>query len=359
MLKSRRSEQGSIVVAMAVLMILGMLSVATATRSIANAGSVRRAQDYDSARAAADSGMSDGLYRIDQVQTASFTQSGHAGAGTWSYTAMPSANRNTWTVTSYGTVNGIKHGIAATIRRQSAYPYAIFTQQDLTLGGTNITSHNSITGATDTHDAAIGSNWAINISGNGGGDEQDYFTPYGECSNCGTNGKQMDGPRVIADPTQPSSGQSCPSGGAFNGNIDGQAGKTFLCNQDVSFGTVTVVSPPVQIYVGAGYQVDMSNASINVGVTSNAKDFILLKAGNGNFTGFNGSHSPSVTGVIYAPSSDITVNGGQMTMNGSMTLNKFTCNGLPNLALSYDDSLTTVAGSSSWKVSGWHEIASA
>ena len=363
MLKPRtvpRDQQGSIVIAMSVIMVLGLLSLATVTRSVSNTTNVRRTQDFGAALAAADSGMSDALYQIDQVQSATFTQAGSAGAGGWNYTATLSAtDPNSWGVKSTGTINGVKHAIQATVSREAVYPYAIFTRQDLTFngnGGTNIISYNPVSGVSNTHHAFVGSNHAITISGGGGGDEQDYYTPNGSCSGC-SNAVQKNGPRAMADPVQPASGQSCPAGGTFNGTVDGQGGNTFICNQNVSFGTVTVVNAPVQIFVGAGYSVDLSNASVNMGATAKGKDFLLLKAGTGSFAGFNGGHSPSVRGVIYAPNSDITVNGGQMEVDGSLTLNQFTLNGNPNFSLSYDDSVSTIA-SGNWAVSNWHEVPS-
>src|SRR5262249_17532096 len=80
----RRDEQGSIVIAMAVIMVLGLLSIATLSRSMSNTVNVRRTQDFNSALSAADSGLSDALYQIDQEQTATFTRTGGAGLGTWS-----------------------------------------------------------------------------------------------------------------------------------------------------------------------------------------------------------------------------------------------------------------------------------
>jgi hypothetical protein len=328
---------------------------------MSNTVNVRRTQDFSGALASADSGLSDALYQIDQVQSSTFTRTGGAGLGTWSYTATLSpTDANRWTVKATGTVNNVKHAIEATVSRDAVYPYAIFTEQDLTFhgnGGDNITSYNPETGANDTGHAFVGSNHAITITGGGGGDGQDYFTPNGSCSGC-DNGHQRNGPRAIVDPVQPATGQSCPSGGVFNGVVNGQGGTPFICNQNVSFGTVTVLNPPVEIYVGPGYSIDMGNASINMGMASKAKDFILKKAGSGSFNGFNGSHAPSVRGVVYAPRADITLNGGQMTVDGSITLNQFTINGNPNFDLRYDDSVSSLT-TGNWKVSDWHEVPSA
>jgi type II secretory pathway pseudopilin PulG len=352
-----RQESGSMVIAIGVVLVLGMLSTATLSRTLVQTRNVRHTQDFSGALATADSGLSDALYQIDQAPTATFNGSGASGGGSFSYTATY-VDQNTWTVRSQGTLNGIKHAIQATVSRDEEYPYAIFTEQDLTLDGNstgNISSYNSITGATNTGNADIGSNHAITVRGGGGGDAQDYYTPAGSCTGC-TNGHQRQAPRVVADPTAPTTYQACPSGGNFSGIVNGGNGLTYLCNTNVTFsGTVTVVSGPLVIYVGPGYNVSVSDASINVG--GQCRNFQLLKAGSGSFNIGNGAHAGTACGVVYAPSSDITVNGGQMFLNGSLTANSLTINGSPNFTMSYDDSIATIT-TTSWKVTNWHEVPS-
>ena len=357
----RNDESGSIILAVGVIMVLTLLSVATLSRSMGNVVNVKRTQDFSAGLAAADSGLADALYQIDQKATATFTNTGPSGAGAWAYTAT-FVDENNWTVDSQGTVNGVKHAIRANVTRESVYPYAIFTQQDLTFhgnGGTNVTSYNSITDPNkliDTNHAFIGSNHAITINGGGGGDQQDYFTPNGSCSGC-PSGHQRAGPRATPEPTPPTPNRSCGSG-TFTGNVDGGAGTAYICNQNVTFtGTVTVINPPLIVYVGANYALDIANADINNAPGAKGKDFILLKAGTGPLTVGNGSHVGSMTGVLYAPSSNMTVDGGQMGETGSVTLNQLTINGNPNFAMQYDDSILQIT-SGDWKVNDWREVPS-
>jgi Tfp pilus assembly protein PilX len=357
-----RDEQGSLVIAMGVLMIMTMLSMAVLTRTLVALTSVRHTQDYTTALGGADSGLADALYQIDQGRTSTFSvTNGTTGATTWSYTAT-FVDENTWTVTAQGTANKVKHAIQATVGRTVLYPYALFSQQDLTFngnGGANIVSYNSSTGQSNTHHAVVGSDHAITISGGGGGNEQDFYTPNGSCSGC-ADGVQKNGPRTVADPTPPSSSQACPAGGTFGpGTINGSAGLAFVCNQNVTFsGTITVSNGPLVVYVGPNYSVSMSDAVINMGSgagTTAAGNFQLLKAGTGSFTVGTGSHAAQVTGAIYAPSSNLTVDGGHMYMNGSLTVNQLTIDGNPNFTFYYDDALQTIT-QDSWSVSGWHEI---
>lgn len=361
----KRDEEGSLIIALGVLMIMTMLSMAVLTRTLVALTSVRRTQNYTTALGGADSGLADALYQIDQGRGATFSvANGKTGAETWSYTSTY-VDQNTWTVTAEGAVNGVKHAIQATVAQTILYRYAIFSQQDMTFngnGGANIQSYNSTTGQTNTGDAAIASDHAITINGGGGGNEQDFYTPSGSCSGC-ANGKQLNGPETLADPTQPSSTQACPAGGTFGpGTVNGSAGLAFLCNQNVTFsGTITVSNGPLVVYVGPNYTVGMSGAVINGGggngspPATSAIQFQLLKAGTGSFDVGNGANAANVNGIIYAPSSNLTVDGGHMQMSGSLNVNQLTVNGNPNFHMYYDDKIQTLT-SGGWKVSGWHEI---
>jgi hypothetical protein len=360
-----RDEHGSLVLAMSVLMILSFLSLALLARSIATIRSVRHTQDFSAALAVADSGLSDALFEIDQGRSATFVKTIAVGAGSATYTATY-VDANTWSVRSQGTSTGVKHAIEATVSRQVAFPYAIFTDQDLTFngnGGQNITSYNSETGATDTHHAVIGSNHAITLNGGGGGDAQDFYTPNGSCSGC-ANGRQQQGPQPLSEPTPPTSTQACPSGGVFSGAVNGGGGLAYLCDStDVTFsGTVTVLNPPLIVYVTNNHSVSIADASLNTvtasGVgTPKGKDFILYKSGNGAFDVGNGSHAGTVVGVVYAPDTDVTINGGQASFTGSLTLNQLRINGNPNFSMQYDDTIASITVGS-WKVTDWREVPS-
>ena len=77
-------ERGSMIVAIGIVLVLGMLSTATLSRTLVQTRSVKRTQDFSSALATADSGLSDALYQIDQAPTATFTGSGISGGGAFS-----------------------------------------------------------------------------------------------------------------------------------------------------------------------------------------------------------------------------------------------------------------------------------
>jgi Tfp pilus assembly protein PilX len=360
-----RDERGSIVIAMGVLMVLTMLATAVLARTLSTLTNVRRTQDFSAALASADGGMAEALFKLDQVQGVSFdnvSTPGTLGAGSYTYKATR-IDDLTWTIKAKGVVNSTPHAIQATVVRDVTYPYAVFTNQTYDVNGnngTNIYSYNSVTHASGTGKAFVGSNHGIEVNGGGtAGDAQHYYTPDGACTGC-ANGVQKKGPRLLTDPIAPTAFQACPSGGVFSGTINGTAGLTFLCNTNVTFsGTVNVTNGPVIVYVGPGYTVDMTNATINCGTdpgctTTHAQDFRLLKAGTGDIS----ARELKMAGVIYAPHADIpAISGGKFFVNGSVTVNSLRINGGPHFHVAYDDNLSSLV-TQDWKVQDWTEIPS-
>ncbi len=66
-LTGRRDEQGSMIIALSVIMILSALAVAVMARTLSGQDSARRHQEFTGALAKADAGISDALFRLDQV----------------------------------------------------------------------------------------------------------------------------------------------------------------------------------------------------------------------------------------------------------------------------------------------------
>src|SRR5207253_7285654 len=118
-----RDEGGNMIVAVSVIMVLTVLSMAVLARTIGGLRSSRQGQDFNGALAQADAGLSDALFRIDQQGNApaasfcvgppspcalsSVPSAARAGsvASTVQYTARRVAD-NTYTVLSKGEVNG-------------------------------------------------------------------------------------------------------------------------------------------------------------------------------------------------------------------------------------------------------------
>jgi hypothetical protein len=62
-----------------------------------------------------------------------------------------------------------------------------------------------------------------------------------------------------------------------------------------------------------------------------------------------------VTGLIWAPTGSLTVNGGQLTVTGSVVLANMTINGNPNLTITYDYSLNQLV-QQDWQAGDFTEI---
>ncbi len=354
-----RDERGNLVIAMAVLLILANLSVAVLARALTSLNQVRKAQDYSAALATADGALADAVFQIDQGTPAVISGSGSLGNGTFSYVATR-VDDNTYDVKAKGIIGGSAHGVRATVTRRVRFPYAIFSNQGLTFNGNstaNIYSFNADAPTVATGNARVGSNRAVVVnSGAGAGDFQDYFSPGGSCIGC-PNPVLQQGPYDLSPATVPAgtTTQPCPTGGVFTGSVSGTGGTPFLCNQDVSFvGTVTITSTPVIVYITANHKLTMADAVVNKG--GRGIDLQVYKDGSGALEMGSGSHGADFTGVLYAPGTDLTVNGG-MAVRGALAVNSLRVNGAPNYTLAYDLGLRAVLDQN-WRVGRWREVPS-
>lgn len=353
-----RDEQGSIILAMTVLMVLTGLSTLVLMRSLVVLGAVRQNQDYSAALATADAGLADALFQIDQATPPSIQASGVAGSGTYTYLATR-IDDDTYEVQSRGTVGVSNHGIRATVRRTSRFPYVIFSNQNLTFDGNgfaNIYSYD-VPGGPASGKARVGSNHAIVVnSGAGAGDFQDFYSPGGSCVNCPRPVPRA-GPYHVsaaAVPTGPT--QPCPASGLFTGTVDGRGGMPFVCSQNVTMsGQVRVVNGPLLLYVTGENGLDMTGSVVNKG--ERAGNVQVYKEGSGALVIGNGAHAADFTGVLHAPRSDVTINGGEQ-VNGSLNVNSLKINGSPNFTVAYDTSLGSIIRTS-WTVTDWREVPSA
>lgn len=351
-------DRGSIAIAMTVMMVLSILSVAVLARSLVSLNQVRRGQDFVAALAAADGGLSDALFRIDQsVDDPVISGVGDVGNGSFEYLATRESN-DRFTVQVRGEINGSTHAVEATVSRKQKFPYALFSNQGLTLNGNNGVNIYSFEtrGGPPTGGARVGSNRAIVVnSGQGAGDVQDFYAPNGSCIGC-PNAVAQEGPYVLDAVEIPTSGtQSCPAFGIFTGVINGLDGVPIVCDMDVTFtGTVTVINPPALVYVTADHALQMADSVVNDGGRGN--DLQIYKDGSGAISLGNGAHAAEATAVLYAPESQLTINGGE-TWYGSITVNSVKVNGAPNFTLGYDQNLESELAQD-WTVSHWHEVPS-
>lgn len=366
-----RDEGGTLVIAMLVMLILSTLSLAVLSRTLSSTAFIRHGQDYDAALAAADAGVSDALYKIDQTAPATWRHAATAGAGTFDYKAIKKSETE-YEIRSIGTVGDSRHGVRAKVTRSAKYPYVLFSRQDLTLNGnTTLDIYGFLThDGPRTGDAHIGSNSKIVVnSGQGAGTAQHYHAPNGGCVDCPNPVEHKEGPYELDPVVAPAGASACP--GTYDSAtetyvIDGsvEAG-TYKCTKNVVFtGTVTVTGTgPFVLYLvpasatAPAPKLDISNAIINP--TGESRDFQILKAGDGFLNVGDGNTSDTLTynGIMYAPDSTVTINGGKY-WTGSWTVNKLVVNGGPTIRIGYDLDLETYLGID-WKLSRYAEVSSA
>lgn len=181
---ARRAEDGGLVVALAVIMVLTMLSAAVLVVSLSDVKSVGSQQNYSAALGQAQAGVSDALWRIDQGASATFCVGPSAQCSVKQVPAAPGAQYTAtltspgqFTIRSQGIVAGVSHVVQETVTANPAYPFAIFGTSSIKLNGTK----NSVSGA------GIGSDGSVQCDGQGNdGTEQVAYgnaTLSSQCAN--------------------------------------------------------------------------------------------------------------------------------------------------------------------------------
>ena len=114
MLVTERDEQGSIIIALAVILVLSGLTLAVLARTVSALGSARLAQDSAAAVAAADAGVADAVYVLDHT-TETGPMAPLTGTGASYRWSANVTDAYTASVMSTGTVNGHSHTVLSLI----------------------------------------------------------------------------------------------------------------------------------------------------------------------------------------------------------------------------------------------------
>jgi hypothetical protein len=400
-LNRSRDERGNMIVVMAVIMVLLFLSIAVVARTTSGLRSTRQGQDFSAALAQADAGLSDALFRIDQLGTdpattfcvgnnVACTVSSIPGAPDVEYTARR-VDDNTYTVYSKGLVNGQYHAIQATAERSLLYPFAIFAKTSITFNGNSGNYDPSDgTGPVETVDASgnvvltpvadVASSGQITCHGaDSPAHRQAYFDGGG--TNC-ENGYLLSGvydpqdpaltcPAPVNIPTTPclpASPNACPAtAGVLPAALTPgvyYCSESDLTGGSLSFPSTFTVGPglandgSVDIYViptdGTNITVSIADAIVNQNGDP-TKLRVYLKGGG--IDPGNGSHSGDFTGILWAPSAEEVNASCKANWRGALVLNVFTCNGGPHLSVRYDSRMQSIT-QSSWTVKNYTEIPS-
>lgn len=338
------------VMAILVMLVLSSLSLTVLGRTLSVASSTRAAQDHEAALAAADAGLADALFALDQFGSVQPAPAGPEGAspdGSWAY-ATEKIDDTTYVVRSRGRVGRANHAISARVTRSAKYPFALFSRQTLTVNGrlkfppapTPVPIGSN--GTTVCHGTSADTNVTTRATNNK------------DCPGFEPMAREQRVPPVEDDAT----GLPCPVGGVFTGDVHG----TYVCRQDVSFqGTVSPAGPLVITLLpdvdGRDPALDLGGAVVNV--DGPATDVQILKAGTAPITFDSGNTSDHLTfrGVIYAPETTFEVGDGGKWISGSFVFNEVKLNGGPNFTIDYDLSLETLYDND-WTLSRYTQIPS-
>jgi len=325
-----RDEQGSLIVALAVILVLSGLSLAILARTISALGSARLAQDSAAATEAADTGITDALYVLDHSPG---TLSGSGPSFSWTAVLASPA---TGTVTSTGKVNGRSHTVTVGVSRQAQWPWVLATTGSLVLDGA----------VTVDSAAPIAAGGPIVVRGEGAstptdGASQQLLGPGASCSGC-DKPAHTPADTQLPEPLVPSPTPSAPPGGCTG--ITTLPTGVWLCEDLVSFSTTTAVSigpGSVELYVvpSGPSPASLSFAGATVAPTSNhAGDLVVHVVGPGVVIPDGGSF----TGILDAPHSTLRSNPCRFTLTGAADLGSFDCFAAPapGATLNYDPSLT-------------------
>jgi hypothetical protein len=399
--RGRRDERGNIIVVMAVMMILLFLSVAVVSRTVSGLHSTRQGQDFSAALGNADAGVSDALFRIDQLgdgPAATFCVGDDPACSVASVPGAPGAvytarrvDDDTYTILSRGEVNGQPHAIQATAVRSYMYPFAIFAKTSITFNGnTGNYDPGDGTGPVETVDPSdtpvlqpspdVASNGQITCHGsNSPAHHQSYFNGGG--TSC-ANGHLLAGSYNPQDPTlscpapvnipttpcRPASYSACP---AVNGVLPAALTPgVYYCSQsDLATGTVAFPSTfsvgpglanngVVELYIiptdGSNLTVSIADATVN---QNGDPTKLRVYLAGGTVDPGNGSHSGDFTGILWAPNAQEVNPSCKANWHGALVVNTFTCNGGPHLQVHYDTRIQTIK-QSSWSVVNYTEIPS-
>lgn len=386
-----RSEDGSMVIAITVLMVLMLLTLGVLTRTMGGETLVRRNQDFNGALAGADAGIADALYQLDQNVTGTFQKTNVAigGGSTFSYRATQGTVTNTtdpdpnkYIIHASGTLNGVKHNVIVTAQRRQRFDYSLFANDILDLNGNCPAAFGPVgsagvvitssTNCTPKADCFLQPNGLPAPTSNGCGDSPAQFG--GNSPN--PNGRHIPETNIkppfdedladaLADPSLTNMG--CPSSwstGTITGNIVGSPNGYYLCDRAAGYtfsGTVTISSPPARIFFRTGRVTLADSVQVNGTTTSTANPAsniqLYIRDGNPDSNPMRLRQSATFIGAIYAPTAKFDFPPtGNNTFKGSLVARHIYVNGAPNLGY-LDQSLQTIT-IESWKITDYHEVPS-
>ena len=296
--RNARDERGSLIIALAVIFILVLICSAVGVEVAGNQFNIVTKSNAAASVSAADAGLSDAVFRLDQFPPATgsafcmdATGTGTLGSQTCtqaqgnlsgvSYTATPNVGGTSWLIMSKATVNRVSGAVQETLNYSVLYPFAIFGNGGLDFNGSagnnlgkysegTSSSSNPDTATADCSGANTGS--CVNVGSNGpikcaGGLPSNvgevYYTGGGGAAKC-ANPIADPSKYVLSIPTAPTSGSplTCPGVATTDSNgdtiyalgssygVSSLPAGTYLCQDAaVAIGGTLSVSPNATLYI--------------------------------------------------------------------------------------------------------------
>lgn len=342
-----REERGSIVVAVSVLMLLMLIGTALVTRGQTELRAVATEGDVLAARAGAEQGVAEVLALLDSGERGDFSDGGRFADGEYRYSAT-ALSETSYLVEAEGEINGEVRAVEVTLGTEASAPYALFVDRAASINDNG-----------GTISGRVATNGSLSVSGTALGDVVDLHGPSARCNNCPTTNVLPDRLSVPFPEVPTGKTRDCPSNGSFGGVLDGQGGVPYLCDTGnvsgsrVQFsGTVSVINPPLIVFVRAGLDIRIRNASING--SGAAEDFQVLAEGDDYYWWFDAWNS-KINGVLYGPGRDSLLQASSIT--GQVSI------GVLWISDPYDawiaPSVTASgSGASGWTVTSWERAPS-
>lgn len=396
----RRSDDGSIMIAMMVLFVLVVVSTGLAYAVVGNMGVVTARQSQAQAVELANGGISDALFRIDQgssgtggaASTQFCVKPADSGCSAASVPGAPGASyvaqfsdptgagpasdvgSPTWTVYSEATAGNQTAAVEETVRSEPQFAFALYTMHSLDINGNSQnafgTYSESGTAIDNTGNVDIGTEGTMKCTGGGFSSNvtAEYYQANGSTSkySCANPMHQQ---VIFPPPAAPANAQSCP----YDGNIPaGYAWPpgTYLCTTPVTFeGNLPPPDGTVKLYIilsnpaSGSAALTINGTYINdqydqckCGSPPTATNLQIYVAGS-NTTVANSNGSAYYLGAILdAPQSTTTADGCKDHYYGSVVLASFTCNGAAaGFTFDYDQSLK-LSPTGQWATSNYRQI---
>jgi hypothetical protein len=368
--RSVRNDDGSLMLAIMLTMLIAGFSTLLLATTIGQAGSVRHDQRFIDVFPAADAGISRGLFMLNNGLAAALpatdtpiTLSGQTA--NWSGTQVTPVSTTKppsfyLTATTTGTT---VRTVKAEAYQSARFAYGLFADQSLTFAGSNnVYSYNSNTGTTSTtNNGSVGSNGSVNINGNSNADS---VTLYNWSANP-NNGRCSGGPcpsgyttkSAPLDVTSTAATQfiqnglaACATQTAYKTSAQSShalpAGT--WCASSLNLDMDTTVTGPTVIYVAGpvtlGAHLNVNYAS---GVTPLPANLQIYSMG----TSVDMSNHTNTAVSVYAPVASCT-GGAQDVIYGSMV-----CGSIRNVGgwtLYYDEALGTI-GAGDFRIRDYRE----